>query len=40
MFLALALCQSNDGVTDEGLTLEKSAFLPFTVANLSFQLSC
>ena len=25
---------------DEGLTLETSAFLPFTVANLRFQLSC
>ena len=24
----------------EGLTLETSAFLPFTVANLRFQLSC
>ena len=24
----------------EGLTLKKSAFLPFTVANLHFQLSC
>ena len=28
----------NDG-SDEGLTLETSAFLPFTVANLHFQLS-
>ena len=26
--------------SDEGLTLETSAFLPFTVANLHFQLSC
>ena len=26
--------------SDEGLTLETSAFLPFTVANLRFQLSC
>ena len=25
---------------DKGLTLETSAFLPFTVANLRFQLSC
>ena len=25
---------------DEGLTLETLAFLPFTVANLRFQLSC
>ena len=25
---------------DEGLTLETSAFLPFTVANLRFQPSC
>ena len=25
---------------DEGLTLKTSAFLTFTVANLSFQLSC
>ena len=25
---------------DEGLTLETSAFLSFTVANLRFQLSC
>ena len=25
---------------DEGLTLETSAFLPFTVANLHFQLNC
>ena len=24
----------------EGLTLETSAFLPFTVANLRFQFSC
>ena len=28
------------GLLDEGLTLEKSAFLLFTVANLRFQLSC
>ena len=26
--------------SDEGLTLETSAFLPFTVANLHFRLSC
>ena len=26
--------------SDEGLKLETSAFLPFTVANLRFQLSC
>ena len=26
--------------TDEGLTLETSAFLPFSVANLRFQPSC
>ena len=26
--------------SDEGLTLETSAFLPFPVANLRFQLSC
>ena len=26
--------------SDEGLTLETSAFLPSTVANLRFQLSC
>ena len=26
--------------SDEGLTLEMSAFLPITVANLHFQLSC
>ena len=26
--------------TDERLTLETSAFLPFTVANLRFQPSC
>ena len=26
--------------SDEGITLETSAFLPFTVANLCFQLSC
>ena len=26
--------------SDEGLTLEKSAFKLFTVANLRFQLSC
>ena len=26
--------------SDEGLTLETSAFLPYTVANLLFQLSC
>ena len=26
--------------SDEGLTLETSAFLLFTVANLRFQLSC
>ena len=25
---------------DEGLTLKTSVFLPFTVANLRFQLSC
>ena len=27
-------------LNDEGLTLETSAFLSFTVANLRFQLSC
>ena len=27
-------------VSSEGLTLETSAFLPFTVANLRFQPSC
>ena len=26
--------------SDEGLTLETPAFLPFTVANLRFQLIC
>ena len=26
--------------SDEGVTLETSAFLSFTVANLRFQLSC
>ena len=26
--------------SDDGLTLETSAFLPFTMANLRFQLSC
>ena len=26
--------------SDEGLTIETLAFLPFTVANLRFQLSC
>ena len=26
--------------SDDGLSLETSAFLPFTVANLRFQLSC
>ena len=26
--------------SNEGLTLETSAFLPFTVANLHFQPSC
>ena len=26
--------------SDEGLTLETSAILPFAVANLRFQLSC
>ena len=26
--------------SEEGLTLETSAFLPFTVANLCFQPSC
>ena len=35
---------SNDNLaanrSDEGLTLETSAFLPFTVANLRFQPSC
>ena len=34
----LALRQSDR--SDKGLTLEMSAFLPFTVANLHFQLSC
>ena len=28
------------GSSDEELTLETSAFLPFTVANLRFQPSC
>ena len=37
MFQALALCQSDGDRSDEGLTLETSAFLPFTVANLRFQ---
>ena len=27
-------------LSDEGLTLKTSAFLPFTVANLHFQPSC
>ena len=31
---------SNVRAIDERLTLETSAFLPFTVANLRFQLSC
>ena len=31
---------SNVRAIDEGLTHETSAFLPFTVANLRFQLSC
>ena len=35
-FRALALRHRSD----EGLTLETSAFLPFTVANLRFQPSC
>ena len=30
----------NNCVSDEGLTLETSAFLPFTMANLRFQPSC
>ena len=30
----------NSDRSDEGLTLETSAFLPFTVANLRFQPSC
>ena len=30
----------NKGITLEGLTLETSAFLAFTVANLRFQPSC
>ena len=30
----------SDNRSDEGLTLETSAFLPFTVANLRFQPSC
>ena len=37
-FRALALRQSDR--SDEGLTLETSAFLLFTVANLRFQPSC
>ena len=37
-FRALALRQSDRA--NEGLTLETSAFLPFTVANLRFQPSC
>ena len=37
-FQALALRQSDR--SDKGLMLETSAFLPFTVANLRFQLSC
>ena len=36
MFRALALRQSSD----EGLTLETSAFLPSTMANVRFQPSC
>ena len=38
IFLALYAYCSNR--SDEGLTLETSAFLPFTVANLRFQLIC
>ena len=38
--LCLALRQSDLHRSDEGLTLETSAFLPFTVANLHFQPSC
>ena len=38
---ALALRQSDWKLrSDEGLTLETSAFLLFTVANLRFQPSC
>ena len=37
--VALALRQKGYR-SDEGLTLETSAFLPFTVANLRFQPSC
>ena len=41
MFRAVALRQSNwTNRSDEGLTLETSAFLLFTVANLRFQPSC
>ena len=36
----LSLLSFDDYRSDEGLTLETSAFLPFTVANLRFQLSC
>jgi len=40
-FRALALCQSESGLirSDEGLTLETSAFNLFTVADLPYQLS-
>ena len=34
------LSKSKSNRSDEGLTLETSAFLPFTVANLRFQPSC
>ena len=37
MLRALALCQSDYNRSDKGLTLETSAFLPSTVANLRFQ---
>ena len=39
--LVLELRKSDNNYrSDEGLTLETSAFLPFTVANLRFQPSC
>ena len=33
-------CHNFSNRSDEGLMLETSAFLPFTVANLRFQPSC
>ena len=40
LYINLHTTHNSSNRSDEGLTLETSAFFPFTVASLRFQLSC